>query len=76
MVPQKEDSLLTKSERDPENKENDLREEEERTEGANEYGREAIERVFIRLVSMRTYKYVNEVHSKRDACVHHSKISS
>jgi len=75
MVPQKEDGPLTKSERDPENKENDLREEEKRTEGANEYTREAMGRVFIRLVSMRTYKHVNGVYSKRDARVHHLKIS-
>lgn len=45
------------------NKENDLREEEKRTERrANEYGRGVMGKVFRRPVTMRAYKYVNEVY--------------
>lgn len=46
---EEDDGPLTKNEREPENKEDELREEEERREGrANEYGSGAMGRIFLR----------------------------
>lgn len=45
-----------------ENKEDDLREEEKRTERPGANGSEVMGKVFRRPMTMRAYKYVNEVY--------------
>lgn len=73
-----EDDPLTKSEGESENKEDDLREEEKRTERPEPMAAKLMGKVFRRPMTMRAYKYVNEVYyipTRARVGAHYSKIS-